>query len=707
MKIDLHCHTKAVKKGDGKGRNVTPELFKKKILDADIKIVAITNHNHFDKEQYLNLSCVVDGICCVWPGVEIDVLEPNSQRWHLIVVANPKEVECFSDNVNELFSGDNLDECTHTLEEIWGAFSGNDAIYIAHFHKRPSVPEEDGDKLKRLVGEPHRIFMETTNVNSMGIFANYRYNVLVGSDVKNWNQYEISMFPELKLPVDSFEQFCLLAKRDDTVVQTLLNQKESKRIIAHPTKKVDLPITLYQDSNIIFGQKGTGKTEIIKTLYEGMQACGMKCVSYVATEGEEEFKKLLCSKGLSATLSKLHAKTCEEEFAEISGWLDAYPTRFGNYENWKKTEGNNANKQRMKITQALSLLHKPGGDVQKHKDDKKTIDEVLEKVSSISLEDYLPENDVGDFRAILSELKEAIYRKRIDDLIEEQSVRLVNYSIEKIKTIADKNTNSVSKPSTVGFADFVRNRLNLHRCIKSIIHNLNVPEVNEANIIGVIAEKGDMNLNTKYRMLCEASRADEFKIGIRKLKEIVELIVHLEEHVFDVDIAEQIQELNKLLSESSIKDISPFVGCSRQVVDANGEVYNPSTGEKRVLLLQRALSRDADAYFLDEPELGMGNSYVDSIIRPKIVDLAKSHKYVIVATHNANIAVRTLPYTSVYRTHSNGVYQTYIGNPFSDRLVNINNKDDVLNWAEESLKVLEGSRDAFYERKGIYESNNT
>lgn len=52
MRIDLHCHTKAIKKGDGIGRNVTPELFKTKIEDADIKIVAITNHNAFDFEQY-------------------------------------------------------------------------------------------------------------------------------------------------------------------------------------------------------------------------------------------------------------------------------------------------------------------------------------------------------------------------------------------------------------------------------------------------------------------------------------------------------------------------------------------------------------------------------------------------------------------------------------------------------------------------------
>lgn len=32
MKIDLHCHTKRIKSGDGSGRNVTKELFCKKIF---------------------------------------------------------------------------------------------------------------------------------------------------------------------------------------------------------------------------------------------------------------------------------------------------------------------------------------------------------------------------------------------------------------------------------------------------------------------------------------------------------------------------------------------------------------------------------------------------------------------------------------------------------------------------------------------------
>jgi len=122
--------------------------------------------------------------------------------------------------------------------------------------------------------------------------------------------------------------------------------------------------------------------------------------------------------------------------------------------------------------------------------------------------------------------------------------------------------------------------------------------------------------------------------------------------------------------------------------------------------LQQTLNEEADAYFLDEPELGMGNSYIDTNIRPLISALAKRRKCIIIATHNANIAVRTLPYMSIYRVHQNGEYTTYVGNPFNDRLVNIDDESDIKSWTDESLHTLEGSKEAFYERKDIYESKS-
>jgi energy-coupling factor transporter ATP-binding protein EcfA2 len=707
MKIDLHCHTKAIKKGDGAGRNVTPELFQSKTENADVKIVAITNHNSFDIKQYNDLVEVVRGKCLIWPGVELDVLEPGSKRWHLIVVVNPNEVEEFSTSVATLFNGANIEECTRNLDEICAAFKSLDAIYIAHFHKKPVMPEEDGIKLESLIGEKYRVFKETSNEKSMSVFANFRHNVLVGSDVKDWNSYEDCSFAELRLPVDSFEQFCLLARRDEIVVQTLLNKKDSKRLLAHPAANVYLSLQIFADMNIVFGQKGTGKTEIVKSLYESMKLTGLHCVRYVASDREEEFKTLLNNTGFVPDLEKMGVDDCKVDFETISNWVDGNPVPFENYLNWKNTEGNNTNKTRMRITRSSFMTKTSNEKEDIHIKDKKNIDNLLKYKKKIDINEYLNEEDSKKLEALIKKLQENIYIKRLDDLIDEETVELVNFSITKIKEIADKSTNSVSKPSSTGFFSYVEKRLMLYKAIRNILKSLSANEVNEREKIGWLDEKGDILINTRFRMLCTTSKAVEFKKPIKKLKEIKEIVVYLGNHIFDSDISEQIQQFKDLCEELKITSIQPFVGCSKIVINMEGEEYTPSNGEKGMLLLQRALMVDADAYFLDEPELGMGNSYIDTTIRPMLVGLSKRHKYVVVATHNANIAVRTLPYTSIYRTHSNGVYSTYVGNPFSDKLVNIDNKEDVLNWANESLKSLEGSKDAFYERKDIYESNHS
>lgn len=707
MRIDLHCHTKAIKKGDGAGRNVTPELFRSKIEDADVKIVGVTNHNAFDIEQYKTLVNTVKEICLVWPGVEIDVLEPGSKRWHLIVVANPKQVTQFSLCVDELFNGKDLNECTQTLDDIYNAFKDLDVIYIAHYYqKKPAMPPADEEKLYRLVDEPHRIFKETSNESSMSVFANYSYNVLVGSDVKDWNSYEKSSFSELKLPVDSFEQFCLLAKRDENVVKTLLNKKDSKHLIAHPTDKVNLSVQIYADMNIIFGQKGTGKTQIVRSLCDDMKSSGLKCIRYVASEREDDFKSLLGLKDTVVDLQKMGVHDCKEDFQIIKQWTDRNPTHFVNYLNWKKTDGNNTNKARMKITRASSVVKEELENEDLHKEDFESIKRVSQSLREIMLEEYISEDEKCLLLSLFQKLQESIKLHRRNDLISEEAVNLANFSINTIKNIADKSTNSVSKPSSVGLIDFADNRLTLLKAVKNILRNLAAPELNETECIGSLDEKGEIYLNTKYRMLCDTSKTDEFKSGIRKLREFKENLIKLKEHIFDSDISEILQVLNEIIEDENISNIESFVGRSKQILNARKEEYKPSNGEKGMLLLQRALMEDADAYFLDEPELGMGNSYIDTTIRPMLIDLSRRHKYVVVATHNANIAVRTLPYMSIYRTHSNGTYSTYTGNPFSDKLVNIDDQGDVLNWADESLKALEGSREAFYERKDIYESNN-
>ena len=88
MKIDIHVHTKKIKKGDSEHRNVSVDRFNDIIRETEVRILAITNHNHFDIEQYQQISEKVHDVCQIWPGVELDISE-DGRRGHLIVIVSP------------------------------------------------------------------------------------------------------------------------------------------------------------------------------------------------------------------------------------------------------------------------------------------------------------------------------------------------------------------------------------------------------------------------------------------------------------------------------------------------------------------------------------------------------------------------------------------------------------------------------------------
>ena len=82
MKIDIHTHTKKCKSGDAPTREISPDAFSKTVLCTEVKIIAITNHNVFDLEQYEAIESNLCAEAQVWPGIELDIDE-NGSRGHL------------------------------------------------------------------------------------------------------------------------------------------------------------------------------------------------------------------------------------------------------------------------------------------------------------------------------------------------------------------------------------------------------------------------------------------------------------------------------------------------------------------------------------------------------------------------------------------------------------------------------------------------
>ncbi|MDB6165627.1 MAG: hypothetical protein JWQ83_767, partial [Lacunisphaera sp.] len=215
MKIDIHTHTKKCKSGDAPTREISPESFCEVVRSTEVKIIAITNHNVFDLEQYTEIETRLGKEVQVWPGIELDVTDDGS-RAHLLVIVSPTLVQRFASAVAAFTKGATPDTFTATIDEVLVRFDAFKPLYVAHYKKNPNLSDEALAKLMAATKNPACVLKEVSNSISAGIYISHGHPSIYGSDVQDWAKYEeISrQLPDLRLPVDSFEHFCLLLQKD-------------------------------------------------------------------------------------------------------------------------------------------------------------------------------------------------------------------------------------------------------------------------------------------------------------------------------------------------------------------------------------------------------------------------------------------------------------------------------------------------------------
>lgn len=221
MKIDLHCHTKKCKKGDSEGRNVSIKKFKEKVNEVGLKIVAITNHNCFDFEQFLELKESVKDFCNVWPGIELDVKQIGPNSGHVIVICDPKKSEKFNEIIQS-FIDNNPDDFYISIDKLIESFNGLDVVYIAHYFKSHHLSDEDIEYFQTHLTQKTRFLKETSALTSLGIINFNGENGVIGSDVKNWDEYEKCQFAELKYSFIGYNNFLKLLDKNIPFVKDLI-----------------------------------------------------------------------------------------------------------------------------------------------------------------------------------------------------------------------------------------------------------------------------------------------------------------------------------------------------------------------------------------------------------------------------------------------------------------------------------------------------
>jgi predicted ATPase len=711
LKIDIHTHTKKCKSGDAPTREVTPEVFSDTVLSTDVKVIAITNHNVFDLPQFQAIQTCIGKDAQVWPGVELDVYDGDT-KGHLLVITSPTRATKLSTAITELTKGYTPDTFKVTVQDVLATFDAMEPLYIAHYkQKRPSVSDDMLKVLEAGAQNKWCVLKEVSNAISAGIHISHGRSSIYGSDVHDWGTYAARAheLPDLRLPIDSFEHFCLLLKKDPTAINTVLDRKTSEDLTLLPFNGDEkLTIKAFNDINVIFGPKGTGKSCILEAIAKQYSKNGIDATVYKSpSSGIDEIFDVK-GKSLSVNLNAYEISYCQDEIQALRDASEIDVTSIQKYIAHFNAAGTNKNAQKILLK---NIDTEEEGDAKRdfneYKKGAATTVEFLEFIQiDPSVKKELSPEEFKELERILSLLMERLGGKKWTCFADLKEIALLNSAIKAFRAAVHRNTGSPAKPTTTGFRDYALNRINVGVNAREVVRAVltKIPRLEE-NVGDLGSGKGHMKFVTEFTIQ-DGNVTDgalSSMKGIKKgpQKKLMSCVREIMKHAFKDELFHHISELNSIEDAEGITTVYELLLFKRYFT-IDDSPYTPSSGESSMVMLQKELETDKDVYILDEPERSLGNEYISEVIVPLLKERARSGKRVFISTHDANIAVRTLPYCSIYRCYGQDGYSTYMGNPFTNNLVNIANPDDLLDWKAVSMKTLEGGEVAFGERGRIY-----
>lgn len=713
MKIDLHCHTNATK-GESKKRNIKPAELVLLLKQKGVEIVSITNHNQFDYDEYMEVIKLgeTENIK-VFPGIELDVIGLSNERAHVIIIVNPEQARLLDDSFgkNKISSPKDY---TIDLVNLIQNIKNLDFIFVAHFQKNPELSEESLEYVLKVI-DSYRVFLEPSNFRGLSINSNKGYSCLVGSDITDWSKYldENVILPNLKLKIESFKEFILLAKKDRTIVETLLNRTRKVKIEVELKRDKEKKgfrtetLELYDDINVIFGGKGSGKSKYLEFIRESLKEKGENPVYYNSDNADSlinDYKKIQIDEFDPKSISS-DIEQCD--FCEIKGWESKVPTPLSDYFDAIKTNQNKRNRKYLSIIERSSLNNQYRLDIKKSKEIYEKISEFINWLTndfdydSIGIEKQ--KNDA--LIELLNEYSIAAYAKYKNNWIGKVSIDLANKAMNELKNETDILSNGVSIPNEAGLENMFINTIKPMLEIKKYNEFIKLEQVSVRQKFGTLEEDKILYLTTTFSPVNKNIKANIFNFKSKTINVLKKIDSHFK-NVYQAfgtnDYYHQLVELQNTLNDQDICGLSEFVCISRRFSTEEDDYYTPSSGEAKVIAFQKALDIESKYYLLDEPEKSLGNSYTTSVILPQIKRLAQLGKCVVCTTHSANIAVLGMPYQTILKEYSNRDYLTYTGNMYLNKLYCISDPEKKYIWSEKSIELLEGGEYAFNERSYAY-----
>lgn len=701
MRIDLHTHTQNLKKGDGPGRVISPENYVVTMLKEGVGIASITNHNKFDLKEFSEVSRRSDDLI-MFPGIELDV-KIGDKRRQVIIIANPSIKDTFS----EVYNDPDRDYEKYCIEydqfiNSVKRFEVDDVIVIPHFYNKDNgitISEKD-ELCKDLEG--YTVIVEPANLVSMTIInSNEDYLSLVGSDVQDWSKYSSSMALEIKFDIDSFSKFYELAREPKIFVKNALDGSESNSIKINNNGE----LMLYDDLNIIFGEKGSGKTVLIDNyILPFYSNSGKKVAVHRGEESKDIYKSILKEYEDKVEIDSGLLTLIENKLSDMMTYSDPNPSDFvSKFMLYHQDKNKNKRAKCLKKTESQYVNNEYSvadfiiGNAEK---DIASINKVIDINDKVRGADS---DDGQSLKSALNKLKRDVLSIASNELKKLFMSEGIESIVNTFKESVNKRTGKMSRPNGIGFSKLVAARLKRFVDNKDLIQCMRDVQLTASLPLGVIPVKGALTYETSVRCLTEQDlHKKDFMFDRSRIKANRELVRKINR--FGKDSFKSIDGYFSPEEKSrDVRDIVKDIIKKNSVIKlSTGQEYKPSDGERAILSISSLLENNSyDVYLFDEIERGLGHKYIADYLILKLKQLRDMGKTIVLSTHDANIAINTLPSQTIYCNYpSDNIY--YSGNMYSNELIGIVN-GDIKNWRDTAIIHLDGGEKLFNSRSNIYE----
>ena len=701
MRIDLHTHTQNLKKGDGPGRVISPKDYVRTMLKEGIGIASITNHNKFDLEEFNEVSRQ-DGGLIMFPGIELDV-KIGDKRRQVIIIANPSVKDAFS----EVYNDPNRDYEKYCIEydqfiNSVKSFGVDDVIIVPHFYNKDNgitMPEKD--KLCEDLLD-YVVIVEPANLVSMTIInSNEDYLSLVGSDVQDWSEYSASMALEIKFDIDSFSKFYELAKESKVFVRNVLDGSESNPIKINNNGE----LILYDDLNIIFGEKGSGKTVLIDDyILPFYSNSGKKVIVHRGKESSDIYEAILREYEDKVEIDSDLLTLIENKLSGIMTYSDPNPSDFVNkFMLYHQDKNKNRRAKCLKkidsqyINNEYSVADAIIMNVEKDIASINKVVDINDKARGVD------SDDGHNLNSALNKLKRDVLSIASNELKKLFISKGIESIVNTFKESVNKKTGKMSRPNGTDFSKLVAARLKRFVDNKDLIKCMRDVQLTKSVSLGVIPVKGALTYETSIRYLTEQDMYTKDSI-FDKSRIVANRKLVRKINKFNKDSFRSVDSYFSHGEKSrDVRDIVKDIIKKNSVIKLlSGEEYKPSDGERAILSISSLLENNSyDVYLFDEIERGLGHKYIADYLIPKLKQLRNMGKIIVLSTHDANIAINTLPSQTIYCDYpSENIY--YSGNMYSNKLIGIAN-GDTKNWRDTAIIHLDGGEKLFNSRSNIYE----